>query len=98
MASGLRLAFAMCLALTAQAARAQDAAVEAFYKGKQLFLRVGSAPGDGYDLYGRLVSRHIARYLPGAPAVVVQNVPGGGSLQLANQFANVTPQIGRAHV
>ncbi len=68
--------------------------VEAFYKGKQIIFQTGSSPGDGYDLYGRLVSRHISKYIPGNPTIVTQYVPGGGSLALANQFGNVTPRDG----
>ena len=74
--------------LAAPAAMAQTS-VEAFYKGKQLILRTGSSPGDGYDLYGRLVARHIVKHIPGHPTIVVQNVPGGpGGLRVANQFGN----------
>ncbi len=79
--------------LAAPAAMAQTS-VEAFYKGKQLILRTGSSPGDGYDLYGRLISRYIGKHIPGNPTIIVQYVPGGGSLQLANQFGNVTPRDG----
>jgi len=46
-------------------------------------LRIGSAPGTGYDLAGRLVAPYLAKYLPGNPIVIVQNVPGAGSLTLA---------------
>jgi tripartite-type tricarboxylate transporter receptor subunit TctC len=69
-------------------------AVEGFYKGKQIILQTGSSPGDGYDLYGRLVSRHISQYIPGKPNIITQYVPGGGSLALANQFGNITPRDG----
>ena len=68
--------------------------VEGFYKGRQIIFQTGSSPGDGYDLYGRLVSRHISRFLPGQPTIVSQYVPGGGSLALANQFGNITPRDG----
>ena len=84
---------ALALAFSCMAARAQDS-VEAFYKGKQITLRTGSAPGDGYDLYGRLVSRFIGKYIPGNPIVITQYVPGGGSLALANQFGNIAPRDG----
>lgn len=68
--------------------------VEGFYKGRQIVFQTGSSPGDGYDLYGRLISRHISQYIPGKPTIISQYVPGGGSLALANQFGNITPRDG----
>ena len=68
--------------------------IEDFYKGKSVYLQVGSEAGGGYDLYGRTVGRHLGKHIPGKPTVVVQNVPGGGSLALANQFAGTTPKDG----
>ena len=81
--------YALCTA----SSQAQNS-VEGFYKGKQIIFQTGSSPGDGYDLYGRLVSRHISQYIPGKPAIISQYVPGGGSLALANQFGNITPRDG----
>ena len=63
-------------------------AVSDFYKGKTVYMQIGSGTGGGYDLVGRVVARHMGRNLAGTPNFVVQNVPGGGSLKLANQFAN----------
>ena len=65
-----------------------------FYKGKTVFLQIGSVPGGVYDIVGRIVARHIAAHIPGLPKVVPQNVPGGGSLLLANQFGAITPRDG----
>jgi len=65
-----------------------------FYKGKQINLRIGSAAGSGYDLTGRLIASHYAKHIPGAPTFVVQNVPGAGSLTLANQIAHSAPKDG----
>ena len=67
-----------------------------FYKGKTVFLQVGSGPGGIYDIVGRMVGRHIGKYIPGEPRVVIQNIPGGGSLQLANQFGAITARDGTA--
>jgi len=89
----LRLILLGGLTLVAPRVFAADS-VEDFYKGKQLILQTGSSPGDGYDLYGRLVARFISKYIPGHPAIVDQYVPSGGSLLLANQFANTTPRDG----
>ena len=58
---------------------AQD--VEAFYRGKQVRIIVGFSSGGGYDQYGRLLARHISKHIPGAPNVVVQNMPGAASLK-----------------
>ena len=73
--------------------RAQDAVAD-FYRGKQIFLRIGSAAGSGYDLAGRIVAPYLAKYLPGNPQVIVQNVPGAGGLTLANQLYNTAPRDG----
>jgi tripartite-type tricarboxylate transporter receptor subunit TctC len=75
------------------AARAQDAVAD-FYHGKRLFLQVGSETGGGYDLVGRAVARHIGKYIPGSPAIIVQNVVGGGSVKLGNDFYNIAPRDG----
>ena len=75
---------------------AQADALADFYRGKQLTLIVGYGPGGGYDLYGRLVARHIGRHLPGNPNVVVQNMPGAGSLRAANHIYNTAPRDGTA--
>jgi tripartite-type tricarboxylate transporter receptor subunit TctC len=67
-----------------------------FYRGKQLAVIVGYGPGGGYDLYGRLVARHIGRHIPGTPSVIVQNMPGAGSLRAANHIYNSAPRDGTA--
>jgi tripartite-type tricarboxylate transporter receptor subunit TctC len=78
--------------LTAVPANAQP--VEEFYKGKVLTLVVGNGPGGGFDVFGRLLARHIGRYLPGHPNVIVQNMPGAGSLVAANYLYNLAPTDG----
>lgn len=74
-------------------AHAQEAVAD-FYRGKQIFLRIGSAPGTGYDLAGRIVAPYLSRYIPGNPTIIVQSVPGAGSLILANQLYNTAPKDG----
>jgi tripartite-type tricarboxylate transporter receptor subunit TctC len=69
-------------------------AVADFYKGKQVNVIVGYGPGGGYDVYGRLVARHIGRHIPGNPNVVVQNMPGAGSLRAANHIYSAAPKDG----
>jgi tripartite-type tricarboxylate transporter receptor subunit TctC len=81
-------------ALMAAPANGQTAAE--FYKGKTLTLVVGNGPGGGFDALGRLLGRHIGRYLPGNPRIVVQNMPGAGSLVAANYLYNLAPKDGTA--
>jgi len=59
-------------------------AVANFYEGKTVRLIVGFAPGGGFDTYTRTIGRHIGKHIPGEPAVIVDNMPGGGSLTAAN--------------
>src|SRR3954453_14614580 len=91
-----RCAFALAAigALLAQSSAA--AAQEPYFKDEQIRLIVGSAPGGGYDAYGRLLATHIRRHIPGNPTVIVQNMPGAGSLVLANYLYNVAPKDGTA--
>jgi tripartite-type tricarboxylate transporter receptor subunit TctC len=76
------------------AVRAQPA--DTFFSGKQVVISVGSAPGGGYDAQARLMARHIGKYIPGHPDVIVQNRPGAGGLSAANYFYNVAPKDGTA--
>jgi tripartite-type tricarboxylate transporter receptor subunit TctC len=73
---------------------AQADAVADFYKGKVVNLVVGYGSGGGYDVYGRLVATHLGKYIPGNPTVVVQNMPGAGSLRSVNYLANTAPKDG----
>jgi tripartite-type tricarboxylate transporter receptor subunit TctC len=74
-------------------AHAQDD-VAAFYRGKQIQMRVGSSAGGGYDLIARALVRSMGKHLPGSPTFIVQNVPGAGGLTLANQMFNIAPRDG----
>lgn len=64
------------------------------YEGKQVTIVVGNPAGGGYDAYARLLARHIGRHLPGNPVIIVQNMPGAGSLTAAQHLANVAPRDG----
>jgi tripartite-type tricarboxylate transporter receptor subunit TctC len=76
-------------------AHADDAsAVASFYKGKQISVLVGSSPGGGFDAYSRLLARHIGRFIPGEPNLVVQNMEGAGGVRAANFIYNVAPKDG----
>jgi tripartite-type tricarboxylate transporter receptor subunit TctC len=62
--------------------------------GKNVQMLIGFGPGGGYDLWGRVVARHIGKHLPGNPAVVPQNMPGAGSFVAANNIYNLAPKDG----
>jgi len=72
-------------AVVATPTRADDG-VAAFYTGKTIQMMVGTSPGGGVDLIGRLVARHLQNHIPGKPNIVVQNVPGAGGNQMANHL------------
>ena len=63
---------------------------------QQISLVIATGPGGGYDLYGRLAAQHLGRFLPGQPAVVARNMPGGGSVVAANWLYNSAPRDGSA--
>ena len=83
---------ALLLAAVAGEASAQDPA--SFYKGKTVTLVVGYGPGGGYDMYARVLARVMGKYIPGNPTVIVQNMPGAGSLRAANYLYKVAPKDG----
>lgn len=76
------------------AASAQAQNVADFYKGKNVELYIGYSVGGGYDLYARVLARHIGRHIPGSPTIVVKNMEGAGSLRLANWLYRVAPKDG----
>ena len=82
------------LTLIGLAAAAQADPVTDFYRGRTVNLIVGYGPGGGYDLCARLIAKHIGRFIPGNPTVVVQNMPGAGSLRAANYLYTVAPKDG----
>jgi tripartite-type tricarboxylate transporter receptor subunit TctC len=95
-AMGCRFAcimIAATLALVAGRASAQDAAAQ-FYKGRHITVIVGSSAGGGYDIYARLVARHMPKHIPGNPAIVVTNMAGAGSNAAAAHIFNVAPRDG----
>ena len=69
-----------------------------FYRNKQVSIIVGYGPGGGYDLYARLVGRHFGKHIPGGPSIIVQNMPGAGSLRAANYVYTTAPKDGTAIV
>ncbi len=69
-------------------------AADDFYKGKTVSVFIGSGPAGSYDNFGRLAARHMGRFVPGAPAFVAQNMPGAGSIQVANYVYNIGAKDG----
>jgi tripartite-type tricarboxylate transporter receptor subunit TctC len=65
-----------------------------FYQGKTITMIVSSTTGGGYDLWARLMARHIVKYIPGNPSIVVQNMPGAGNIIGANYVYNVSKPDG----
>jgi tripartite-type tricarboxylate transporter receptor subunit TctC len=74
-----RLLLAGALVLTATGAHAQE-----FYQGKTLTLIAGFAPGGGVDTVARVIGRHLVRFIPGQPSLIVQNMEGAGGVVAAN--------------
>jgi len=85
--SGLLLAAALALPAHADA-------VEDFYKDRMVTLITGYTSGGGFDLYARVVANHLGRHIPGQPRIIVQNMPGAGSMRAANHLYNVAPKDG----
>ena len=80
--------------LAASAAVAQT--VADFYRGKSIELDINVSVGGGYDLYARMVARHMGRHIPGNPTILPKNMEGGGGMRLANWLYNVAPKDGTA--
>lgn len=79
------------------AGAAEVCAQTANFAGKKVSIMVGFSPGGiGYDTYGRVLARHLPKHLAGAPAMVVENRPGAGSMTLANFIYNNAPRDGTA--
>ncbi len=69
-------------------------AQEDLFRGKTIRLLVGTTPGAGYDLIARLLAPAMSRLIPGNPSVVVENMPGAGSLVMMNHLYNRAPRDG----
>jgi len=87
------LALLAACAMLPSSVSAADTVAE-FYKGKTITINVGYGTGGGYDTMTRFVARHLASHIPGNPTVVVQNMPGSGSMIAANHTYNVAPKDG----
>jgi tripartite-type tricarboxylate transporter receptor subunit TctC len=93
------LAAVLMVATIDRAAIAGDAgydekAVANFYRGKTVTVLVGHSAGGGFDTYARVLSRHLGKYIPGNPNILVNNMPGAGTLISANYTYNQAPKDG----
>jgi len=87
------LAAVICIG-AASAARAQTPAE--FFRGKHVSLYIGFSAGGTYDLYGRVVARHLGKHIPGNPTVIPRNMEGAGSIRLTNFMYAQAPKDGTA--
>src|SRR5713226_5546234 len=83
------LAVVVTLALMPAVATAQSGS-----EFKTISIVVGSTPGGGYDVYARILARHIGRYIPGQPSIIVQNMPGASSLKAVQYLDTGAPKDG----
>jgi len=65
-----------------------------FFAGKTVNIVVGHEAGTGFDVYSRVIVRHMPRHLPGTPSMIVQNMPGASGIQSANWMYNIAPKDG----
>ncbi len=86
--------FACVVAVLTLTAPARAQTVEEFYRGRSITVLVGFTAGGGYDLYARLLGRHMGRHVPGNPTMVVQNMPGAGSMKATQYVYGVAPKDG----
>ena len=75
---------------------AAPAYADDFYKGKNFTIVVGFSPGGGYDANARGVARYLSSHIPGNPTVIVQNMPGAGSLTSVRHLDVNAPKDGTA--
>ena len=90
----MKASLVACVALAGAAPASAQDDVAAFYQGRQLRMIVGSAVGGGYDLFARIVARHIVHHIPGNPSIIVQNQPAAGGVVMANQLYGQGPKDG----
>lgn len=87
---------AVLLSATCWASLCQAQSVADFYSGKTIRMYITGAVGDSYDTNGRLIARHITKYIPGNPTIIVENMPGASGRNVANRMYNVAPKDGTA--
>jgi tripartite-type tricarboxylate transporter receptor subunit TctC len=86
----LPIAFVFVFVLTPLAGHA----AAPFYEGKTMRIIVGAAPGGGFDTYSRAIARHMGKYIPGNPTIIVENMPGAGFIVAVNHLYRVAKPDG----
>ena len=97
MPNSRRMIACASVALAATAICAAPAAAQSvaeFYKGKTIAILMGTQPGGSYDLYGRVLGEHLARHIPGNPAIIMEHMPGAGGVIAGNHLYGPGPQDG----
>ncbi len=92
----LRTTFFVCALATTSGASAQSPSTADFYRARPITIAVPADPGGSYDLYARLISRHMGKHIPGNPNIIVQNMPGGGGLRATDYIYSIAPKDGGA--
>ena len=92
----LKLIIVLVIARSSFAGQAgyDEKKVAEFYRGKTVTIVVGHSAGGGFDRYGRAIARHIGKYIPGNPAILVNNMVGAGTMVSANYTYNQAPKDG----
>src|SRR5215475_11679293 len=90
------IALLVLVALSSAIPSAHAQAPAEFFHGKTITLYIGFSVGGGYDLYARMLARHMGKHIPGNPTIVPKNLEGGGSLRVANFIYQVAPKDGTA--
>ena len=88
------MAIAIGLLSTPSAKASQE--IAKFYEGRVVNVTVGFNPGGGYDVYARILARHMGRHIPGQPTMTVQNMPGAGSLKAVRYLETTAVKDGTA--
>jgi len=89
-----RLALVACIVSASLALISSSLPAQDFYQGKQIKIVVGLTAGGFYDRWGRLLARYLPKYIPGSPEVIVQNMPGAGSMIATNYVYGVSKPDG----
>jgi len=89
-----RVVLALCALILAACSPDGAQAPADFYRGKTIQVLIGMSPGGAYDVYARMLARHMGKHIPGNPRLVPSNMEGAGSLTLTNYLYNVAPKDG----
>ena len=89
-------ALACVCAVTGLAPASAAESPDEMFKGKTITVYIGFSPGGTYDLFGRMVTRYMARHIPGQPNMVASNMPGAGSFTASNWLYRIAPKDGTA--